>query len=255
MVTARGSDVNYYARAPIPRRLIRRAAERADAVITVSRPLKERLVEIGVAPERITVLRNGVDLLQFRPLDRERCRTELGLEGRVLLSVGHLRELKGNHLTIEALACLPDATLIVAGEGGEERRLRRLAASIGVATRVRFAGRIDHEALAAYYSAADVLVLASSREGWPNVVLEVMACGTPVVATAVGGVPDMVSTPAAGQVVHERSVGGLRAALDRLFGIYPDPAETRRHAESFSWDATSAGQRDLFARVLEQRSR
>ena len=110
-----------------------------------------------------------------------------------------------------------------------------------VADRVSFLGRIEHEDLNRYYSAADVLVLASFREGWPNVLLEAMACGTPVVATAVGAVPDFVDHPHAGRVVRERSVLAIAAAVKEIIANPPTRGKVRGYAEQFSWENTTKG--------------
>ena len=252
VITARGSDVNLIAELRLPRRMITWAAREAGAVITVSAALKDRLVSLGVAHEKITVLRNGVDLELFRPLDHKEQRTRLGLRGRVLLSVGNLVELKGHHIAIDALGRMPDVTLIIAGEGPWRGRLEALSHRIGVADRVRFVGRLDQCALRAYYSAADALVLASSREGWPNVLLESMACGTCVMATAVGGIPEVVRAPEAGALLPERSAQALIAVNQRLAERPPSRAATRAFAERYGWEATTRGQIDLFRSILDR---
>ncbi len=251
VVTARGTDLNLLPeKHPIVRRLIVRAAEEADALVTVCAALKDVLVGLGLPEEKVTVLRNGVDLELFRPLPREGLRAALGLAGPTLLSVGHLIERKGHHLVIEALADLPGHTLLVAGEGPERRALEGLAAQRGVAGRVRFLGAVPHARLAELYAAADVLVLASSREGWANVLLEAMACGTPVVATALWGTPEVVDAPAAGRLMPERSAAAVAAAARALLADPPERTATRLHAERFSWEATTAGQLALFRRVV-----
>lgn len=251
VITARGTDINLYPSFARPRKLILWAAEHAAGIVTVCRALKDRLVELGVQADKIRVLRNGVDLQQFRPLDRDRCREQLGWRGTVLLSVGHLIERKGNHLAIQALARLPDVRLAFAGDGEEQSRLRRLAMDTGVADRVEFLGHVEQADLARYYCAADALILASSREGWANVLLESMACGTPVVASRVWGTPEVVAAPEAGVLMRSRDAEGIVRAVTELFDAYPDRAMTRRYAEGFSWDSTSQGQLELFAAVRE----
>jgi glycosyltransferase involved in cell wall biosynthesis len=254
IITARGTDINLIPRYFVPRRMIRYALRRAAGVIAVSQALKDEMVALGVVPERITVLRNGVDLEMFRPGDREASRTALGLSGRTLLSVGHLIERKGHDLTIRALSLLQGYTLLIAGDGPELSRLRALASASGVADRVRFLGAVPHQELANLYMASDVLVLSSSREGWPNVLLEAMACGTPVVASPVWGNPEIVSAPEAGMLTRERSAEAIAEAVEQLFGNLPSRESTRAFAVRFSWDDTSAGQIRLFQEVLASHS-
>src|SRR6185312_13813139 len=140
---------------------------------------------------------------------------------------------KGHDLVIEALPRIPDATLLLVGEGPEEAKLRAAAQSERVSDRVRFLPVRPQAALASIYSAADVLVLASSREGWPNVVLEAMACGTPVVATNVGSVSAIIDRPETGIVVEERSAAALAAAIRTILARAPDRDAPRRRALEF----------------------
>jgi len=252
-VTARGTDLNLIPEYPVPRRMICEAAERADGLITVCQALKDRLVDLGTPPGRITVLRNGVDLDLFKPMDRDVARANLGLTRRTLGSVGWLIERKGHHHAIGALAALPDTDLLIVGEGPERPALERLAAAEGVGDRVRFLGRVEQVRLPEIYSALDALVLASSREGWANVLLEAMACGTPVVASAVWGTPEVVTTPEAGVLMKRLDRQGVVEGVTRLFSAYPQRAETRRYAERFSWDATTQGQLNLFRQILSAR--
>jgi len=246
VITARGTDINRIADDPLPRRMIQWAANEAAGVITVCQALKDRLVEIGVNSRPIRVLRNGVDLEIFQPADRAAARAKYGLTGRVVLSVGHLIRRKAHHLVIEALTLLPDETLLIAGSGPEKAALRALCLRLGVAERVHFLGQLPHAELAELYSAADVLVLASEREGWANVLLEAMACGTPVVASDVWGTPEVVTERAAGLLVADRTGPTFAAAIARLLANPPSRAATRTYAERFSWDATTAGQVELF---------
>jgi teichuronic acid biosynthesis glycosyltransferase TuaC len=245
-ITARGTDLNLIPRFRVPRAMIRWAARRATASIAVCEALKDVLVTLGVPARHVHVLRNGVDLDLFRPLDREGLRRELGLSGPVLLSVGHLVERKGHHLVLDALARLPEVTLLVVGAGPNRQRLTEQALQLGITSRVRFLGAVPHERLPEIYNAADLLVLASSREGWANVLLEAMACGTPVAATRIWGTPEVVTEKAAGVLVDERSAGAIVRGVRDLLAAPPDRAQTRAFAEHFSWDATTRGQIELF---------
>jgi teichuronic acid biosynthesis glycosyltransferase TuaC len=204
---------------------LRWALRRADRVIAVAESLKADAVALGIPPERVRVIENGIDADLFRPHergDRNGARRALGLPegGQILVSVGTLAPRKGFHLVIEALPALaerfPEIRFAIVGgagaEGAMEQELRSLSERLGVAERVIFAGPRQRAELAAWYSAADLSVLASAHEGCPNVVLEALACGTPVVATPVGGIPEILSDPDAGLLV-ERTVPALTAAL------------------------------------------
>ena len=253
-ITARGTDINLIPRYPVPRRMIRWAAARADGLITVCAALKDELVRLGVPPERVRTLRNGVDLEVFRPVDPQQAKDALAIHGPVLASVGALIERKGHDLAIRALQHLPKATLLIAGQGPEKAALARLAAAVGVENRVRFLGGIPHQRLREIYSAADALVLASSREGWPNVLLESMACGTPVIASNVWGAPEIIKAPEAGVLLQERTAGALASAAQALLAALPPREATRAYAQRFSWRETTEGQIDLFSRILQTAS-
>jgi glycosyltransferase involved in cell wall biosynthesis len=253
-ITARGTDLNLIPQHALPRRMIHWAARTADASIGVCAALVDVLRQWGIADERLHVMRNGVDLQRFQPLPRDAARRQLGIEGApVLLSVGHLTERKGHHLVIEALPAVlkahPAARLIIVGEGPERTRLEALADLLGVASQVTLTGALPNDQLAAWYSSADVLVLASSREGWANVLLEAMACGTPVVATRIWGTPEVVACDAAGLLVEQRTGAALAAALLQLLAAPRDRAQVRRYAENFDWMQTSRQQVELFSRL------
>jgi len=250
VITARGSDVNLIPRYLLPRQMIRWAARHAAGVITVASALKDRLVALGVPAMRIEVLRNGVDLQLFRPVDRESSRHRLGFRRTTLLSVGNLVPLKGHDLAIRALRLLPEMGLVIIGSGPEHAALGALARESGVSDRLTFAGTMAQDNLHHYYGSADALVLASSREGWANVLLESMACGTPVIASKVGGTPEVVAAPEAGVMMAERTPEALADAVRMLFKHYPDRAATRRYAERFSWTETTAGQLRLFESIV-----
>ncbi|MEL6360795.1 MAG: glycosyltransferase [Pseudomonadota bacterium] len=254
VLTARGSDVSLLATYPTQRQMIIEAVRQADATVCVADALRTGLIELGAPFDRLHVLRNGVDLDLFhsgantdlRSSDRQ----TLSLENPTLLSVGHLIERKGHDLVIQALATLPEFDLVIVGEGPELARLKALSSELGVTQRVTFAGQQRHDMLPTFYRAADALVLASSREGWPNVLLEAMACGTPVVATDVWGSGEVIGSPVAGRLSKERTPECIAAAIKDLFENPPERAETRAYAEGFSWAETSAGLKHLFSKAV-----
>lgn len=256
VITGRGTDLNDIPKNALPRRQIQWAAQRAAGLITVCQALKDALVALGTPADDVAVLRNGVDLTVFHPLEprqRAAARAKLGLSGFTIASVGQLIERKGHHLIIEALRDLRDVTLLIAGNGPDHGALLDLAQRYGVAGRVHLLGVLPHQELPQIYQAADTLVLASSREGWANVLLEAMACGTPVVASRIWGTPEVVSAPEAGVLMRDRSAAGIVRAVKDLRATLPDRAATRRYAERFSWDATTEGQLRLFRRIVHAR--
>lgn len=253
VITARGSDITLLPQYRWPGKMIRWAAGQAAGIITVCNALREELLVLGADPAKVVSLRNGVDLQLFRPVDRTAVRQALGITGLTLLSVGNLVPVKGHELTIGALTELPEARLLIAGSGPERERLQTLATQLQVADRVSFLGSQSQDQLRDYYNAADIMVLSSSREGWANVLLESMACGTPVVASKVWGTPEVVAHADAGLLMEQRSAHSIAKAVRALLAAPPSRQATRRYAEGFSWDATTAGQLDLFGRITGRR--
>lgn len=252
VISALGTDINLILQYPIPRRMILWAGEQSAAMITVCDALRTEMIKFGMDGSRISTMRNGVDLELFRPVNRETTRKKLGMDQFTLLSVGYLDPRKGHEHIICALAELPNVCLMIAGSGPDRKKLEELTKVAGVEERVTFLGPLSQESLREYYGAADALVLASSREGWANVLLEAMACGTPVVASNVWGTPEVVCNLAAGVLMPSRTPQGVAAGVRQLRAHYPDHAATRAYAEGFSWDTTTRGQINLFHQVAQQ---
>ena len=249
-VTARGSDINLISTYAFPRMLMQWTSRRAVASIGVSQALTQAMVNIGMPSDSILMMPNGVDLERFNFQSQLSAKTTLGWpSGPTLISVGNLVKNKGHHHVIEALVDLPEFQLFVAGEGPERDALEKLTSQLGVSSRVRFLGRLDQKELAICLCAADILVLASSREGWPNVLLESMACGTPVVATQVGGVPEIVTSPNAGRLMNSQTAAATVEAVLDLWAHLPDSAAVRACALGCSWQRTTDAQLNLFASI------
>ena len=251
-MTARGSDLNVVARDPMVREGITEAAQRAFACCAVSRALGDRFAELtGLPRERIHDVRNGVDLDRFQPGDAAAARQRLQLPatGRLVLGIGRLVPGKGFVLAAQALAQLPaDVTLVLVGDGPEREAIVQAGGD-----RVRLLGTRPPAEVAIACQAADCLVLPSDSEGWPNVVTEALAAGLPVVATAVGGIPQILAEPVPswrGALVPPRDVPALAAALASVLAQPPDRAAVRTFAQQYGWDEPVQRLCALFRRAL-----
>jgi len=244
-ITLRGSET-MFAAYPRRRDAMRWAFGRASRVIAVSEDLRQFAVANGVTEERAVTIPNGIDGEQFFPRDSRLARIKHGLaDGRKhIVSAGELIEAKGHHLVAEALKALADegvdADLLIVGataRGGPrfEEALRRRISELGISRRVRFMGFVDRTGMAELLSAADVFCLASYTEGCPNVVNEALACGAPVVATRVGGVPSMVPSERYGFVVPPRDPNALRDALREALQRSWDRPAISEWGRSRSW--------------------
>jgi glycosyltransferase involved in cell wall biosynthesis len=252
-ITARGNDISLIPDYAKPRKFIKKTLLEADACIGVCQALVDEMKAIQPAQKKYFAFRNGVDLDVFKPISteiRHKLRTENNVEDKfVAISVGHLIERKGFHLTIDALKSLKEVHLFIAGDGELEKQLKAQVEQNNLQSQVTFLGAVPHQELVNYYGMADCMVLASSREGWANVLLESMACGTPVVATPIWGTPEVVAEKAAGILTKDRSAGSIANAILSLQKNYPQRREVREYAENFSWDDTCDAQYHLFSKL------
>lgn len=241
VVSARGSDINLFKTFPLIRKLLRYVLRRAARVIAVSKALKEAMVQLGIPEEKISRIPNGVDPEQFYPVPKEQARRELGLPNRrTVLSVGNLTDNKGFDLVIKSFRVLvdrfheKDIQLAIVGDGPCRSHLEKLILSLRLDGQVRMVGAVSHDKLRLWYSGADVFCLASRREGWPNVLLESLACGTPVVATAVGGIPEIISSDNVG-LLSEREESKLAEAIRAALKKSWRSDEIVAYARRFTW--------------------
>jgi glycosyltransferase involved in cell wall biosynthesis len=255
LLTALGTDVNLIPNYAVARAQLRWAVDHAAGITAVCQALKDRLVELGVPIDKVEVIRHGVDLELFTPpADRLGLRRRLGFEGPTLISVGHLIQRKGHHLAIAALVHLPEVRLVIAGDGPEESILRRLAVKSGVADRVQFLGHVEQRALPPLVGAADALLLCSDREGIANVLMEALACGTPVLATPTWGTPEVVTCPEAGLLLRDASIEAIVDGVRQLLVNPPNRTETRHYAEGFSWSAAASRHAALVHSIVGERT-
>ena len=256
LMKVHGTDVNDYLRVPGKRWQILTAARWSHAVMAASRGLREQLVSAGVDERHVKVIYNGVDAATFHQIHRQLARERLRLAAgeRLLLFVGNLKFAKGCVDLLEAFIQVakdqPDLSLRYVGDGEARGHMADRIAEAGLGDRVQLMGKLEHTALPDWFAAASVVCLPSHNEGVPNVLLEAMACGVPVVATSVGGIPEVVPD-FAGLLVGPRDVRALAAALVLALRRQWDPTRISAHASGFTWESNVEQVLDLM-RVAAQ---
>jgi D-inositol-3-phosphate glycosyltransferase len=245
-------------------RLVVATADRVVAASQHEKTLLQRLY--GAEDARVAVIPCGVNLDRFAPIDPPAARAELGLraDGQYLLFVGRLEPLKGLELLLDAMAELEDSAPVLLVAGGDERSsgyvaaLRARAARLGVGEDVRFLGAVPQERLPLYYSAADVCVVPSYYESFGLVALEAMACGTPVVASRVGGLTGTVQDGVSGYLIPWRCPQPFADKIDLLLANddlrRTMGAAAHERAQRFRWSAVAADLAALYRRVADERA-
>lgn len=237
-----GSDINVLPSIPglVPQ--IKEALGSASRIVTVSNALRQRVIDLGTAPERVVVQHNGVDGERFILQDKAAARAKVGIEpaGPVLCAVGRLGFEKGIDILLDSLAILKekgrgDLRLYLIGHGESEADLKAQVEKLGISEMVVFCGMRLHDEVPHWISACDVLCLPSRREGCPNVVLEALASGRPVVAARVGGVPEILD-PECGAIVDPEDPASLAEGILAALGRHWEPQSLRDSVECLSWD-------------------
>lgn len=247
-IKARGADIHHWGHRRWTGPQVRAAGRAAAGLLGVSAALRTDMIALGMPAEKIAVHHTGVEQDSFRPADRAAAKAALGLAGYVLLTIGHLIPRKGQSIAIDALAQVPDATLLLAGDGPDGPALRHQAARLGLTDRIRFLGTVAHADLPALFAAADLFVLPTASEGLANVWVEAIACGVPVLTTAVGGAAEVIDTPAAGRLVP-RTADAFASAIREMLAVTPDPHAVRNSASRFTWE-NNAEQLDCHLRMI-----
>jgi D-inositol-3-phosphate glycosyltransferase len=243
-----------------------RIAQGADRIVAAGRDEKELLVRLyGARPENIAVVPCGVNLDLFQPVAKGDARKELGLrdDQRILLFVGRIEPLKGIDILLGAAAQLEAehdfSVFVIGGDNtareGEMAHLRDLARRLGIAERVRFLGAVDHERLPLFYSAADVCVVPSFYESFGLVALEAMACGTPVVASRVGGLAGTVRDGETGYLIPWRCPEPFAERIELLLGNEElrtaFGTAARETVERFRWANVAEAVLALYREMIE----
>lgn len=232
------------------------ALRNASRIISVSGLMAEEVVKLGADEKSVRIIPNGIDQEKLSARDKMECRDLLGLprDKKILVTVAHLGHRKGHHEVIQALGKLSrDIVLVLVGgeaQGGTKEDLMQTARKVGVADRVKIVGPQPFEKVALYFSAADASVLASYREGCPNAVLESLGCGTPVIASRVGAVPDILPVPDAGRIVPPKAIEPLAQAIDDVLNNDWNPLQVKASANVQSWEQVAQKVYDTFQEIV-----
>jgi len=233
VVHAIGTDINVYTKFILRRQLIRWSLNRCNSVISVSYDLKRKMTSIGVDASKIRVIYNGVDREVFNMGKR----VDEMSANNIILFVGNLKKEKGIYELIDAYARIASSgvRLVIAGEGPNKDDLIRLIRRKGLIN-VQVLGGQTPAQVACWMNRAYVVCLPSYSEGLPNVIIEAFACGRPVVATRVGGIPEIVVSEEYGFLVPEKDVDALATKLKEALSREWDREKIRKYSERFSWD-------------------
>ncbi|WP_427978841.1 glycosyltransferase [Agarivorans sp.] len=228
-----GSDINQLAQVPARAKQIKKASQRALGILSVSQALAKEMGNLGIAQNKISVIYNGVDHQKFG-VDSERPYSE-----PYVLYVGNLKADKGVMELYQGFAQIaasqPQLHLVYAGTGAMKAAIEQQAQRDGLKLRVIWLGSVAHDDLPAWISHAQLLALPSYAEGVPNVVLEAMACGTPVLATRVGGIPEVVNEAICGILIKPKMADAVAQGIASIMQRDWDRAAIKQHASQFSW--------------------
>lgn len=256
VVTVHGSDINVLARDFKRKEIIRQILIRASAVVCVSEDLARKVLRLGVPTYKVHHIPNGVDVKKFRPVDKIKSRKMLGMGHikKMLITVGNLIPIKAYDQVIKALSNMPsDISLVMVGQGHDRRMLKNLVSKLGLEERVLFVGRVGHEDLHLYYSAADFLIISSHSEGWPTVIFEAFACGLPVLANDVGGIQEAITSTSLGLVMENNHSGTIAETVSMAYEKKWDSTELINTAMKNSWHEIASRYERIYDKVLNER--
>jgi teichuronic acid biosynthesis glycosyltransferase TuaC len=236
--------------------------ENSDAVICVSKALKKKAISIGADESKLFVIYNGADIEHFKPMEKKIVRDKLGLpiKSSIVLYVGGLRTVKGPSLLIEAFSQIiandhlsNDILLVIIGEGELETNLKQQVEQLKISNNVLFTGAVKHEEIPYWLNASDIVCVPSLSEGLSCVAIEALACGKPVVASNVGGLPEVISNEYLGFLVPPGNYEQLASTILKGLSKKWDAEKIARYASmKYSWDKTAQAVVDVYKFAIQK---
>jgi len=255
LVTCHGSDIHTYPKYRFLRSMVSYTLKSASMIVFVSRALLQGAKDQGLFCSKGSVVHNGYDPCMFEPGDKWTNREKLGLspDHKIVLFVGNLIPVKGLSTLLTAFAHLTkhmeNALLILVGTGELETKLRNQSSSLGILSRVRFVGSVPHGEIPTWIRACDVFCLPSLNEGCPTVILEALSCGRPVVASRVGGIPELITNEAQGILVPPNEHVELSSALSNALKCNWNDFTISNSVKDYTWEQIAWKYKDIYEDV------
>jgi len=259
LVTSHGTDINVYSDYRLRRIQIRDALQKSNSISVVSPELKRKIVALGISEQKVHIIPNGVDLDQFTFMDQTSCRRQLGLplDARVILFVGNLEPVKGLEYFLEAIAQIynlhKDMFVAIVGDGSMYQTLIHKTHILNLTNLVTFFGAKPHNEIPLWMNACDLFCLPSLNEGWPCVIMEALACGKPVVASNVGGIPELVNN-INGILVAPKEPMELAKAIDQALNRIWVTEKIISSVNHLSWEACAEQYMTAYEVLVDKRN-
>ncbi len=256
LVKARGSDINLFTRSWLRRRLTLWTLRKAQQVVAVSQALKDKMISLGIDGDKVAVVRNGLDGTRFRKMDKSECRAKLELEQEpyTFLFIGYLRDIKGVLCMLQAFRAIPvmermKARLVIIGEGELQDEVALRIKRFGMSGQVRLHPPVPHSEVPEWMGACDCLLLPSLMEGYPNVLVEALASNRPVIASRVGGIPEIVVDGHTGKLIPPEDPWRLTDAMMEMMNGF-EFNEAAAAASGRGWDSVATEMSELIQGML-----
>lgn len=258
IVTVHGSDIHTLPKYFFLKRLILFTLKRAHTVIAVSQSLKDLILKMGPFHNKVFVIHNGARHDIFFPVDKIKTRISLNLpvDRKIILFIGSLIRIKGIDTLLRAFAHITEksnSNLVIIGKGELGYQLKTLAKELCIETHVNFMGSRKHDEIPLWLNACDVFCLPSLNEGFPTVIVEALACGRPVIATRVGGIPEAITNATLGILVEPNNTEELAAALNKALEKEWDYQAIAEYGKRFSWDTIAEEYTELYKNVISKK--